>query len=191
MVPYTGTLEEQRASLTAVGAQLVGRGKALTAMEGQLAEQQRNLDRLTGVWPRDPLGQTTGESSVGLLNQWTHSHTCTPNLPGELRMAAGDRARLEGELAGASAANSDLQEQLKAAQEAAQGVSGAMARAEQLAAAVQAMRAELTEAREVRRAVSKGPRFNAPGGPRCNAQAIAVWEACEARAACLVECWFD
>lgn len=44
----SGTLEEKRASLTAIGAQLAGRGKALSQMEGQLGEQQRNLDRLTG-----------------------------------------------------------------------------------------------------------------------------------------------
>lgn len=44
---HSGMLEEKRASLTALGAQLAGRGKAMAAVEGQLDEQQRNLDRLT------------------------------------------------------------------------------------------------------------------------------------------------
>jgi hypothetical protein len=73
--PNPGTLEEKRASLTALGAQLAGRGQALAQMEGQVAEQQRNLDRLTGgsgPWAglslRAP-GETDCTTLAGLISR--------------------------------------------------------------------------------------------------------------------------
>ncbi len=125
-----GTLEEKRASLTALGAQLAGRGAALSQTEAQLAEQQRNLDRLTGELRAAGLEQTKHEEEV------------------EAQTAAA--AELKQQLAAAQAAAAGAAAAEARAAAAEGGLKAAEARVEDAAAEIDRLTQELAEAKQVR-----------------------------------------